>query len=204
MSTAAFSSPSASGALDSFLQRALLLLAALVAAAAAVWGSGALSLARLPDGWGAMSPLLASPLQWTGLTRLAVAGGSGALGMAALALLLRPRVTRGARRAHIVDSDDQGVVLIENDSVVLLTTAALLSLRGVATADVTVVGSGTSPVRASVRVGVRPGIEAADLGQEARRVAFHSIEAVAGLDVHDVEVRVHVLNGDALLEAVGR
>ncbi|HJL17992.1 MAG TPA: hypothetical protein RMH99_20165 [Sandaracinaceae bacterium LLY-WYZ-13_1] len=192
--------------LDRLVSSIALLALAGVAALTFLLALGVLSPAQLGGGWEPATRLFAAPSSLAGWPRLAVLGGSLVVGLGALALMVgRPGGSGsssfgGLPRAghHVVTSDDLGFVVVDTEGVRAIVERAVLGSRGVVECIADVRGTGSSPVRVILKVGVRPGTSVQDAADLAREAARDAVERLLGLEIRDVSARVSVLDADEL------
>lgn len=139
----------------------------------------------------------ASSGDWT--DRLMMAGISGAVGLFSLTWLLR--LLGGPRRnigVHLLTADSQGFVVVDSKGVATIAAQAARSTAGVVEATAIVSGVGTEPVRLKIDVGVHPGANIKEAGDQARRRVHETVERLVGIEVKDVAVSVRVMEADQL------
>lgn len=136
----------------------------------------------------------------TTIGRVSVAAGSLAVGVVALAFLLRgPNATKlAASHRHIVDMGERGVVYVNSQSVCALAATAVRSQPEIIDAEVRVRGAGAAPVRLLVRAVVLPGSSLPDVGSAAQEAARDAATRLGGLQVHDVNIELVVSVPDDL------
>lgn len=133
--------------------------------------------------------------------RLSLAGGSAALGILSLAILLRrsgQSQSSAPTSKHIIAMDDRGVVFVASEGVSSLVAAAVQCESGVIEADVRVRGRATSPVRLIIRAAVRPGVSLPEAGEAIREAAKDTVVRLVGLQVTDVKLELVVLSHDQI------
>lgn len=129
------------------------------------------------------------------LDRALVAGVAAVVGVAALALLARSPagVTQAAGR-HVLQADEQGLVVIGSESVETIAVQAAVMTPGVLEATVKARGRPTGPVRLRVLVEVLPGADVKRIGAKVQQAVRSSVEDLVGLAVRDANVEVHVMD----------
>lgn len=179
---------------------ALLLLAVGVAAALSLMVAlGTLAPSQVFAQWEPGRTLLQAAAEGAWADRVFVAGLSGAVGVFSLGWLVR--LLGGSRRSagvHLLTADAQGFVVVDSRGVASIAAQAARSTGGVVDAEVSVTGVGTEPVRLKVRVGVHPGANIKEAGDQARRRVHETVERLVGVEVKDVAVSVRVLEADQL------
>jgi hypothetical protein len=138
------------------------------------------------------------------LDRALIAAAAAVLGVAALSFLARrsPLVQRSAG-IHVLQADENGLVVIGSASVESVATQTALQAAGVLNARVSVRGRPTGPVRLRIDVDVLPGGEVKRLGPRVQDAVRQSMEDLVGLTVRDVNVEVHVMDLDDLTGVMG-
>lgn len=191
-----------------YLLRGLAALATLcIAACAGVFvlvAVGLVAPAALATDWPALASLLLIPESTTGLDRLGVVALSLFVMLAALIFFVRLLGHRSLPAAlHMLDASDQGFVVIESRGIESIAAQASASVHGVVDASARVWGTGTSPVRVRVDVGVHPGVNVRDAGTAVREAARDAVESLVGIGVLDVTVALRVLEPDELRKVWG-
>lgn len=132
-----------------------------------------------------------------GRYRVAVAIGSALLGLGTTLMALRRHAGPPAGPGlHVLSTDERGCVVVQTPAIATLVEAAVLRTPGVVGARARIRGHGTGPVRLRVDAQVLGGTELPRAGDSVREAARRAAVQLAGIDVHDVVVRLDVLRPD--------
>ncbi len=155
---------------------------------------------RLLGDWALGHELLDFAQRAEGPRQLWVAGGALLIGVLALVLLLYPRspLRRGSASMHLLSMDERGFVVVDSQGIASVAAQAAASVQGVLEADADVRGTGMSPVRLQVLVGVLPGTGVKQIGDQVREAVREAVETLVGVQVRDVSARVEILEPEAL------
>ncbi len=149
---------------------------------------------QLVGGWAAGRDALALVDNAEGTELLVIAAGSVLVGILAIAVLLAPGSPRTrASSLHLLTSDDHGFVVVDSQGIARVAELAAVSAQGVLDASVRVEGSGMSPIRMKVDVGVVPGANIKQAGEDVRDAVRDAVERLVGIEVRDVNAAVHVM-----------
>lgn len=158
--------------------------------------------AQLSGGWAPAEQLFRIPTQLSGWSAVATVAVSVVTAVGALSLLVGRLTGSGGQvfsaGHHVVDSDDLGFVLVETAGVASIVERAVLGVGGVADCVAQIRGTGSSPVRVILHIGVQPRTAIQRAGAQARETAKQAIEQLVGLEVRDVHVKAHVMDADEL------
>ena len=157
-----------------------------------------------PGGPWAVAGELLSPLDGLPLdSQLAAGAGAFLAGLLALLGVIRLFERPHAESVwHLLDGNDRGVVVMDSLGVATIATQAALRTDGVVDAQTTVRGRGLSSVRLRVHVGLYPSAPVKSTGQAVRQAVHEAVENMAGLTVHNVVVKAHVLEPDDLVRVL--
>ncbi len=135
----------------------------------------------------------------TWLERGSVAGVAVVVGLLFLVLMFRSFAPKRRENGiHLLQSDERGFVLLDSRGIATIAEHAAMAVPGVVDVHVRVRGSGTSPVRLRVEMGIVPGAAVKQSGIDAQGAVRDAVERLAGIDVKDVTIRAHVLEPEAL------
>jgi len=150
--------------------------------------------AQIAGGWRAGEDALSLAQGSDGAQALGIAAGALLVGLVAIALLLAPASPRARSSSlHLLASDDRGFVVVDSQGIARVAELAAVSAQGVLDASVRVQGSGMSPIRMKVDVGVMPGANIKQAGEDVREAVRDAVERLVGIDVRDVNAAVHVM-----------
>lgn len=149
---------------------------------------------QLVGGWATGRDALALAGNAEGTELLVIAVGAVLIGILAIAILLSPGSPRTRSSSlHLLVSDDHGFVVVDSQGIARVAELAAVSAQGVLDANVRVEGSGMSPIRMKVDVGVVPGANIKQAGEEVREAVRDAVVRLVGIDVRDVNAAVHVM-----------
>ncbi len=172
------------------------LVLALVAAAIIVFlvTVGLLHPEQLAPGWKPAHQLLGFAVDAEDLAIVPIAAIALVVGILGIALLIAPLSRRQPSSSlHLLSSDERGFVVVDSQGIARIAEMAAVSTTGVIDAEVQVRGSGMSPVRVRVDVGVMPGANIKELGAGVQAAVRDAVEKLVGVEVRDVNTAVHIM-----------
>lgn len=177
---------------------------AAVSAMVAVISLGLLTPTQLASEWAVSRDILRMLGELSWVERLGLAGGASVIGIgSAVAFLYAVTPKRRGAAFHMLSVDDQGIVAIDTRGIATIAVEAAMNVRGVVDAEVSVRGRATTPVRLKVDIAVFPGTMIKDVGIDVRALVRSAVEELVGVQVGDVTVKAHVLDGGALSRMMG-
>ena len=189
----------AGSAADRVLVTLVLLAVAIAATGVFLVSSRLLSAQQLLPYYGLQQQLLGWIERLSGLQRIGVAGGALAVGVIALAWLLRGfSRERSSAGRHVLSADERGFVIVDAAGVASVAEAAALRAQGVLDAVARVRGAGAAPIHLSLLVAVHHGTNIREAGEAVRQRATEAVEQLVGLKVRETVVQVDVLSLDQL------
>jgi uncharacterized alkaline shock family protein YloU len=155
---------------------------------------GLLQPEHLAPGWEPADQLLRFAVDAQGLAMVPIAAVTLVVAILGLALLSAP-LSRSQRSSslHLLSSDERGFVVVDSQGIARIAELAAVSASGVIDAEVGIRGSGMSPVRVRVDVGVVPGANIKQTGVDVQEAVRDAVENLVGIDVRDVNTTVHVM-----------
>ena len=145
---------------------------------------------------GSMIALDWSLFSW--LERTSIVIGSVFIGLVLLVILFR--VVTPQRRSsnlHLLEADESGFVVVDSRGISTIAAQAALTAPGVADAETSILGTGFSPVRVKVGIGIYPRTDLLATGKEVRASVKNAVERYAGIEVSDVSVKAHIIDADS-------
>jgi len=136
-----------------------------------------------------------------GLDKLGNAAVSAFSGFLSLFLFFRLLIYRRKPKVplqHLLTADKHGFVLVDSKGIVTIAEQAALSGHGVIESEVTVLGEESGPISLKADIGVHPGANVKQAGDETRELVRETVQEIVGIEVRDVTVAVHVLEPNEL------
>lgn len=138
------------------------------------------------------------------LERSAIVVGSLVGGLVILVVLFRMMTPhRRSSALHLLEADDSGFVVVDSRGISTIAAQAALTAPGVVDVETTIHGTGFSPVRVKVGIGIYPRTNLLATGKEVRSAVKDAVERYAGIEVRDVAVKAHIVEADSFGRMLG-